>query len=228
MATRAPESFKEHVAGAQVALASVEPLGPEDVFVEHPDVDIGGRCAKTKIYDLAPAEWDYVMYLDADTEIIADISFLYQILEDGWDMFICKNPARFHVIKNMVRPDNGKECDVTFRQLGSQELLQLNGGVFGFRRNERTAAFFRAWHEEWQRWGSRDQAALLRALWKNPVKLFVLSNHWNLVPNYDDPSKSAGILHWVQKARRWEGLVHGRADDKAAWAMVKEWEGKRK
>ena len=228
MATRAITSFKQHVEGVEAALVGSEPLGPEDVFIEHPDVDIGGRCAKTKIFDLAPAEWDVVLYLDADTEVIADISFLYQILDDGWDMVICKNPVRFHVIRNMVRPDNGEECAVTFKQLGSKELLQLNGGVVGFRRNERTAAFFRAWHDEWQRWGSRDQAALLRALWNNPVRLFVLSNHWNLVPEYNNPSDSAGILHHVQKARRWEGLIHGRADGKDAWQTVKEWEAKRK
>ena len=49
-----------------------------------------------------------------------------------------------------------------------------------------------------------------------------------IVPEYNNPSNSAGILHHVQKARRWEGLIHGRADGKDAWQTVKEWEAKRK
>lgn len=220
-------TFKAHMPDVPAALVSDEPLGPEDLFIEHPDVDIGGRCAKTKIWDLAPAEWDFVLYLDADTEIIADIGFLYRVLEDGWDFVICKNPARFHTIKNMVRPDNADECNVTYRKLGSKELLQLNGGVFAFRRNERTRAFFHAWHEEWQRWGKRDQAALLRALWDHPLRMFILTNHWNTVVRYDPANISAGILHFPQRVRRWEGLIHGRADDANAWKMVEEWEAQR-
>ncbi len=226
MAAKAMASFKAHVPGVPVALVGAEPLGGEDVFVEHEDVDIGGRCAKTKIYDLAPAEWEYVLYLDADTEVVADISFLYQLLADGWEFVICKNPQRFHVCVNMVRPDNQDECVETFKLMGSREILQLNGGVFGFRRNERTRAFFRAWHEEWNRWGKRDQAALLRALWKHPLRIYVLGNEWNTVTRYDPAERSAGILHYPQTARRWEGLIQGRADERAAWNKVRRFEAK--
>ena len=114
------------------------------------------QTEKTKIYALAPADWEYVMYLDADTEIIADISFLYDVLADGWEMVICKNPGRFHVCANMVRPDNPDECAKTFAVMGTKEATQLNGGVFAFRRCERVKAFFDAWHDEWQRWGKRE------------------------------------------------------------------------
>lgn len=227
-AKHAMETFKAYMPGVEVALASTEPLDVEDIFIKHPDVDIGARCVKTKIDDLAPADWAYVMYLDADTEVVADISFLYEVLEDGWDMVICKNPVRFHVIENMVRPDNEDECRKTYKKLSSKELIQYNGGVFAFRRNERTAAFFRAWHKEWQRWGKRDQAALLRALWDHPLRLYVLTNVWNTFPTYMPKSITAGILHYPQTARRWEGVVHGRSDGKEAWKAVREWEAGRK
>jgi len=135
---------------------SDKPLGPEDIFIPPPDEDIGGRAAKVKIYDLAPSDWQYVAYLDADTEIIAGNDTLWKIVEAGWDMAICKNPGRFHVAREMRRSDNGDECEATFGLIGTDELIQLNGGVFAFQRNDRTRAFFDAWHTEWRRWGKRD------------------------------------------------------------------------
>jgi hypothetical protein len=227
-AKAAIESFKGHMRDIPVALVSDKPLGVEDIFIEADDEDIGARSVKTKIYDLAPKEWQFVLYLDADTDVIADISFLYQVLEDGWDMVICKNPGRFHTAREMVRSDNKDECELTFKQIGTDELIQLNGGVFAFQRNKRTKAFFTAWHEEWAKYGKRDQAALLRALFMHPLKLYVLGNQWNTITRYDDASISAGILHYPMTARRWRGVVHARSDDPAAWEMVKEFEKSQK
>ncbi len=214
------DSLRGHMPDVEVAVVGTEPLGNEDIFVEYPDEDIGGRSPKTQIYDLAPKDWQYIMYLDADTEIVAPVYFLYKLLDDGWDMVICKNPGKFHIAREMKRSDNGHECDVTFRKIGSDEIIQLNGGVFTFQRNARTAAFFRAWHEEWLKFGKRDQAALLRALWDNPVKLYVLTNHWNTITRYDEETSTAGILHYPMTARRWRGVVHERSDSPEAWKKV--------
>jgi hypothetical protein len=84
-------SFKKYLPDIPVALVSDRPLGMEDIYIELPDYDIGGRAAKIKIYDLAPKDWQYICYLDADTEIIATSELLWQLVEDGWDMAICKN-----------------------------------------------------------------------------------------------------------------------------------------
>jgi hypothetical protein len=223
-AEHAMQTFKHHMVGWQVALVSDKPLGLEDVFIAAEDVDIGARWAKTKLYDLAPAEWEYVMYLDADTEVVADVSFLAEPLMDGWDMVICRNPAKFHIGWEMRRRDNADECLETFDLLGTGEVLQLNGGVWCIRRNERTRAFMEAWHSEWQRYGKRDQGALLRALWKHPVKLYVLGNEWNTVTRYMDAADSAGILHYPMTARRWRGKVTARSDSAEAWRRVRQWE----
>jgi hypothetical protein len=112
--------------------------------------------------------------------------------------------------------------------IGTDELIQLNGGVFAFQRNKRTKAFFESWHEEWAKWGKRDQAALLRALFMHPLKLYVLGNQWNTITRYDDASISAGILHYPMTARRWRGVLHARSDDPAAWKAVKEFEKSQK
>jgi glycosyltransferase involved in cell wall biosynthesis len=215
-------TFRQHNKGIQTALAGESPLGVEDTFIDYPDVDIGGRDAKTMIFDLAPAEWEYIAYFDADTEFIADVSVLYQFVMDGFDMVICKNPDKYHIASKMVRSDNKDECEYTFNQLGTSELIQLNGGVFVFQRNARTARFFRAWHEEWERWGKRDQAALLRALFKNPLKLYVLGNEFNTITRYQSREQSAGILHYPMSARRWRGKIQGRSDSDEAWGAVKK------
>lgn len=217
-------SFKEHMPDVEVGLIGSEPLGSEDVFIHCDDVDIGGRHAKTLIYELAPQDWQYVMYLDADTEVCDDISFLFNVLMDGWDMVIAKNPVKYHIAWQMKRSDNHDECDYTFDRLGTGELVQLNGGVFAFQRNERTAAFFHAWHAEWNRWGKRDQGALLRALFDNPLKLYVLENYpWNAITRYEK-REDVCIKHYPMTARRWRGKVYERSDSKRAWSTVRQYE----
>lgn len=206
--------------GLPVAICSTDPLGGEDVFVAQPDVDIGGRLAKVSIQDLAPPEWRYVCYLDADTEPLADISPLFSWVADGWDMTICQNPTRYAVAANMKRPDNADECKETFRMWGTDQMMQWNGGVFAFARNERTRAFFTCWREEWKRHAKRDQGALLRALWQHPIKLWALTNCWNEVDRYQEPTQYTAIAHHPMTARRWDGIVDARSDSPTAWARV--------
>src|SRR5512139_940126 len=218
------DSFKKYFPDIPVALVSDTPLGPEDVFVYHEDYDIGGRAAKIKIYDLAPKDWQYVVYLDADTEITAHEPLLWQALEDGWDFVICKNPGRFANASQMKRSDNIDECEVTYRKVGTDEVIQLNGGVFGFTRNRRTSDFFHKWYDEWLKYGKRDQAALLRALWDYPLRTYVLGNEWNTIVRYDSPDMAAWLLHYPMTARRWRGVIHHRLNDPGAWEAVKEFE----
>lgn len=218
------ETFKEHMPDIPVALASTEPLGLEDVFIDCPDVDIGARHAKLKVDDLCPPEWRHIVYLDADIKIAAPVYFLWELLEDGWDFVICKNPGKFHWARRMRRPDNEDECEATFDMTCTDEVMQFNGGVFGFQRNQRTKAFFETWYAEWMRWGKRDQAALLRALWEQPLRMYLLTNVWNTVVQYDREEISAGILHYPMRARRWEGVVHHRSDSQEAWKAVEKWQ----
>ena len=226
-AKRAIPSLKKHMPAVPVALVSDAPLDAgEDVFIERPDADIGGRKAKLDIYDLAPKSWQYVVYLDADTEVVADISFLFEVLASGWEMFICTNPAKYKLCSEMARPDNQHEVEETWRVMGSDEMLQLNGGVFGLRRNDRTRAFFQAWRDEWERYAGRDQPPLHRALYRNPLRLYVLGNEWNTVTRYLPAERTAGILHYPMTARRWRGQINGRLDGKEAWAAVARFDGR--
>jgi len=219
------DSIHKHMPGLPVCLAAAEPLGPEDVFVKHKDADIGGRIAKLSAYALAPKEWNYILYLDADTEVVGDIGFLFQALQDGWEFLICKDMDKYSTAVMMKRPDNKDECEVTWDLLGAREgALQYNGGMMGFRRNKRTAKFFNMWREEWERWGKRDQGALLRALYRQPLRMYVLMNQWNASDRYPLPPGNIAIMHHNVKARRWGGIVDGRLDSAIAWGKVEEWE----
>ncbi len=223
-ATLCINTWRRHMPDVPVALCSDKPLGLEDLHIAQPEADVGARSQKTRVYDLAPVEWEYVLYLDADTELIAPVPFLFDALADGWELVICKNPGKFALSSNMIRPDNRAECEETWRLWGSDQTIQLQGGVFGFRRCEATERFFHTWHREWDRYGKRDQAALLRAYWHEPPRTLLLGNQWNLVPTYDPVEASAGIVHHPQTARRWEGVIAGRADSPEAWAKVRAWE----
>lgn len=218
-AVRCIESFKKH-SDAPVALASTKPLGREDVFVERDDIDIGGRLAKLAAYEAAP-NWRYVLYLDADTEILGDISFFFKLLADGWEAVICKDMAKYHIARMMIRPDNRAEFEETMNVIGCEEVMQYNGGVFAFRRCPNVERFFKLWNKEWQKYAGRDQGALLRALHKNPVKLLVLGNQWNASTRYPLPGEVV-ILHHNMEARRWGGLIYGRTDSEEAWKRVKD------
>lgn len=219
------ESFKAHNPGVPVALASTEPLGPEDIFIPREDLDIGGRQAKLAVY--RETDWEYTLYLDADTECVESVEFVYGLLADGWEAVICRDMDKYHVARMMKRPDNQEEYEYTMDTIGTGEVMQYNGGVFAFRRCENVERFFNLWNAEWRRYGARDQGALLRALHRNPVRLFVLGNEWNASDRYPPPRGKVAVWHHNITARRWSGLIDGRIDSDEAWEAVRTWERKR-
>lgn len=219
-AQRLIASAQTHMPDVPTCLVSDRPLGGETVFVEETDYDIGARRAKLKIAELAPAEWDYVLYLDADTELVAPVSFLFDALQDGWELVICTNPTKYASTRMMIRPDNREEVEKTWNEIGFDDFLQLNGGVFGFRRNARTTAFFARWVEQWMQYAKRDQAALLRSLYADPLRTLLLTNVWNSMDEYCDPALSAGILHHQREARRAAGIIDARGDSPEAWQKI--------
>lgn len=226
MAIQAMNSWKANMV-EPVLLISDNPLGVEDVFIEHPDTDIGARSVKTRLYEIVPAKYKRILYLDADTEVIGDVSFLFQILTEGYDFAICCNPPKYYSIAEHRRPDNEQETDETINLVGHGDMLLYNGGVFALKRSKQTSLFMMQWHAEWQKFGARDQSALLRALYQVPLKVCYLTQAWNTIVRYVDERLTAGIIHHPQSARRWIGSIDGRLDSKAAWQAVKRFkEGK--
>lgn len=220
-ALRMMETAKLHLPEIPIAMAGAAPIGLEDIFIEQPDSDVGGRRAKLAAYELAPAEWDAVLYLDVDTEVVGDIRLYFELIEDGWEFVICKDPHLMDTMHAFRRQNNLDELAETEAELHTLHTLQWNGGVWSFGRNERVAAFFGRWQAEWEKHAQRDQGALIRAMYADPLKVYVLGNEWNTFEKYSRGIETAGLRHYPGRARRWKGLIPGRIDSDAAWRMVR-------
>lgn len=224
-AKRLMETAKKHVPEIPIVLCAAKKIGLEDALVKQPDSDIGGRRAKLKAYELTPSEWQAVLYLDADTEIISpDVRFYFELIEDGWEFVICKDPHLMDTMFSFRRPNNLAELLATEREIFTLHTLQINGGVWAFGRNKRVAAFFKRWQAEWERYAQRDQGALIRALYTDPLRVFYLGNEWNYFQKYSKGLQAAAIKHFPGRARRWRGMIPGRIDSTTAWARVRQFE----
>lgn len=224
---RMMESAKRQMPEIPICLCSDRKIGPEDVLVTQPDSDVGGRRAKLKAYELSPAEWESVLYLDADTEVVGDIRLYFQLIEDGWEFVICKDPHLMDTMHAFRRRNNLAELAETEQTVFTLHTLQWNGGVWAFGRNERIARFFARWQAEWERYAQRDQGALIRAMYSEPLKTYVLPNHWNTFPKYTKGIETAGLMHYPGDARRWSGLIPGRIDSEEAWEAVRRYDRRR-
>lgn len=211
-------SCKAHMPDVPVALCSSEALGPEDVLIIHPDSDVGGRRAKLRAYEVTPPEWDSVLYLDADTEVVAPVYALFEWVERGWEFVICRDVKE--TLHSFQRKNNIPELHQVEHEVGSLWGMQYNGGVWAFRRCERTAALMSRWRSEWEVHAQRDQGALVRALHAETPRMLVLGNEWNTFPKYTPNVVTAGINHYPGDARRWVGKLPGRIDSPQAWARV--------
>jgi hypothetical protein len=200
-ALRMIRSAGKHVPEIPVVLCSDRALGPEDVLIRQPDRDSGGRRAKIGMYTLSPAEWDVVLYLDADTEIVGDIRVLFELVEDGWDLVICKAVVGELRHYPFVGPGQRKR---TRAATGTLRVTQYSSGVMAFGRSERVARLFERWSKEWKPGERRDQAALMRALHREPLRVYSLGEEWNTVPRFARRRgiRTAGILHYPMRARR--------------------------
>lgn len=221
-------SAKAHMPDIPIALCAAEPIGPEDLLIQQPDSDIGGRRAKLRAYELAPAEWQTVLYLDADIKVIASVYQFFQWIEDGWELAICTDVPPNDLLAHIGHKTQATEAKETERVVGTGMALQFNGGVWSFRRGPQVEQFFRRWRAEWERWGAKDQGALLRAYHAVPLRTWVLGNEWNCFPRFQPGQASAGILHFPGDARRWTGQIRGRIDSEEAWAAVERFEAKKR
>jgi hypothetical protein len=221
------ETAKAHMPEIPICLCSDRKIGQEDVLIDYvEDSDIGGRRAKLRAYELAPAEWEAVLYLDADTEVVADIRFYFELIEDGWEFVICKDPHLMDTMHAFRRKTNLQELHETAEQIHTMHTLQYNGGVWAFGRSDRVARFFARWRAEYERYLQRDQGALIRAMYTDPLRVYLLGNEWNTFPKYTKGIETAGLMHYPGRARRWKGQIPGRIDSDAAWKAVERFKAR--
>jgi len=131
------------------------------------------RLAKLLLFDASP--FQYTLYLDADTVPYQDPSVIFDILDDGYDLVIAPSQAQGESTFWHIDP---VEIAATLPDLGIVPV-QLQCGVLGFSKNERVKEFFEAWLAEWMKYKAHDQAALLRALWRVPLRIHLLGRPFN-------------------------------------------------
>lgn len=171
-ATQIIASLQAHNANLSVSVVSASPLRVADTIC-FDDPGPGARWAKLNIDRLSP--YERTLYLDADTEVLDDVSSLFAILADGWDLVIA--PSRRQgadVLGHLPAEDR----QYTLEVVGSMPL-NLQAGVFGFRKGEAVSRLFEAWRAEWRRFEDQDQGALLRALSRSPIRVWLLGQDWN-------------------------------------------------
>jgi len=118
------------------------------------------------------------------------------------------------------RANNLRELDETANQVYTLHTLQYNGGVWAFGRSDRIKRFFDRWQAEWEKHAQRDQGALIRAMYQEPLRVYLLGNQWNYFEKYSKGLECAGLKHYPGRARRWKGLIPGRIDSPVAWQIV--------
>ena len=145
-------------------------------FVKFTEPGPLARWAKLHVDRLVPKSWESFVYLDADTRAQGSLRAGFDIIADGWDVAITASTKQgcdsmWHIGRD--------ERQATWEETGNPFLLQLQGGLMFVRQCMQTCGLFEAWREEWGRWRDKDQAALLRALHRVPVKLWLLGRPWN-------------------------------------------------
>jgi len=133
----------------------------------------GARWAKLHFNILSP--YSQTLYLDADTRPYQDVSVGFQALADGWDVAMAPSSQQDDAFL--------WHCSEADREAAMAPYwmrpLALQAGVMFVRRCEATDALFEAWREEWQVYRDQDQGALLRALARVPVRMWLLGREWN-------------------------------------------------
>lgn len=132
------------------------------------------RRAKVTLLDWSP--FDHTVYLDADTTVYQDIGAGFEMLADGFDLVLCASGNQGADLLWHVGQD---DKTATLAAVRNPEPLQLQAGVLFVTRNPRTTALFRAWRDEWEQGRGQDQGALLRALARVPVRVWLLGHPWN-------------------------------------------------
>jgi len=193
-ALRMMKSAKKHMPDIPIALCAAKRIGPEDVLIVQPDSDVGGRRAKLRAYELAPAEWQSVLYLDADTEIVAPVYQFFQWCEDGWEFVICTDVGE--TLHSFSARTTWWSCSSFGNQSGRCTHCSSTAGYGRF-------ADARRCNRSWSVGGvngkctrNATRAPLIRALYANPIKIFVLGNEWNKFPKYTPNVETAGVMHY--------------------------------
>jgi len=166
---------------AQRSRASLESVAPEvyekrivhEPVGQRPKIMLNpmraSRCAKTTLFDSLSWTRTEALYVDADTIFTDDPHVFFDIIRAGFDLVIAPSPNQNKDHLWHLQPEDRQ---LTYESCGHVPV-QLQGGVFAFAINERVRRFFNAWYGEWSIYADQDQGALLRALHRVPLRVWL-------------------------------------------------------
>jgi len=196
-------SVRRYMPDIPVAVASEEPLTePEaDHWIQYDgDPGVGARLVKLNAYNLAPASWQQVLYLDADTELTESVDYLFYCLDQGWEAVLVKEVNKNH---RHIAP--GRDYEYTLETIGRPEgndaWLAPCGGVIAFKRCAAAKRFFDTWLQEYGEGQARDQPSLLRAWFKTKLRAWFVGNEWNSFTKHAHENRYRIIKHYSGTAR---------------------------
>lgn len=132
----------------------------------------GARWAKLNIPCLV--DYDTIVYLDADTRPYGDLTPLIRIAQD-WEIVISFSENQG---TNALQHIKAAEREATVSEIRNPFPLQAQCGVIVFNRL-RCLKLFEVWRDEYSRYKDKDQAAFLRALYREPVRVWFVGRDWN-------------------------------------------------
>jgi len=139
------------------------------------DTSFGARRVKVKLDHLSP--FDNTLYLDADTRVQSSvIEKGFDILHKGWDLAIAPSENQG---SDLFAHIDREEREYTSEVIENFFSLQLQAGVMWFAKTARMEMLFNAWRQEWLVFKRHDQAALVRALDRVPLRIWLLGLDWN-------------------------------------------------
>jgi len=177
--------------GLEALIISDGDTGLEAEHVYHADNDVGARGAKLAVYNLSP--FDKTLYLDADTVVIGPLNWGFRLL-DSFDLIVAIDIAEM-AKDGALHPNSfgytQEERSMTTYLLPTTRATQFACGMLFFRKSDDTKTLFDMWQDEWRKWRSRDQAAFLRALCKNPTRMLAVPSEWNV----SGSTREARVIH---------------------------------
>jgi hypothetical protein len=184
-------------------------LGCDQVLVPDAGTGLAARHYKTQLDRFA---YETTLFLDADAIPVGDISGIWELLEDG-DIAMAAdlhrsigNAITMNRRRDWWKEEWGDEYQLMIR-LGLVGHPAFNSGVIVFRPTAAVAGLFREWHREWQRYGKKDQMALVRALALTGTRVRSLPLEWNCQARYfasvlDAREAGIRVLHFLSANRK--------------------------
>lgn len=184
--------------------------GVEIIRADIPGNKFANRILKTSLPHYA--DDDINLYIDSDTIITNPITPIFDLLHDdlGLALDVKGNMRRSLIEVQKTKIISKEEADESLTITGDS-FPHYNSGVILFRNTPEIRAFFDLWRMEWEKYSSRDQWALARALAKSGVGITKLPRNYNFYQKWDTPE-------WA-KAHRIVIMHFLGARGKQAWDM---------